>query len=98
MARDRLHAASRLSLYGLRRREVFGLRLVGHRPEGQDAHRESGPGPGRVQGPHRGAKVPHGKRTLPLDDELVAALTLLRKSQTEESAAARSEGLEPPTF
>lgn len=33
-------------------------------------------------------KSRNGKRTLPLDDELVAALTLLRKIQMEESAAA----------
>ena len=33
-------------------------------------------------------KSRNGKRTLPLDDELVAALTLLRKVQMEERAAA----------
>src|ERR1017187_1727895 len=33
-------------------------------------------------------KSRNGKRTLPLDDELVAALTLLRKRQMEESEAA----------
>ena len=33
-------------------------------------------------------KSHNGKRTLPLDDELVAALTVLRKRQLDESAAA----------
>jgi len=32
--------------------------LVGYRPAGRDAHRQSGPGPGRASGPHRGTEVP----------------------------------------
>jgi integrase len=87
---DRLHAARRLSLYGLRRGEVLGLRwsdidlkaktLTVNQSRVLVEYRI------RVEGP----KSRNGKRTLPLDDELVGALTSLRKRQTDESAAAGS--------
>jgi integrase len=87
-ARDRLHAAWRLSLYGLRRGEVLGLRwsdidlkaktLTVNQARVLVEYKV------RIEEP----KSRNGKRTLPLDDELVAALTLLRKRQMEESAAA----------
>ena len=86
--RDRLHAAWRLSLYGLRRGEVLGLRwsdidlkaktLTVSQARVLVEYRV------RIEEP----KSRNGKRTLPLDDELVAALTLLRKVQMEESAEA----------
>jgi integrase len=85
---DRLHAAWRLSLYGLRRGEVLGLRwsdidlkaktLTVNQARVLVEYRV------RIEEP----KSRNGKRTLPLDDELVSALTLLRKVQMEESAAA----------
>jgi hypothetical protein len=62
--------------------------LVGHRPEGQDADVRQA----RVLVEYRvrleDPKSCNGKRTPPLDDELVAALTALRKLQMEESASA----------
>lgn len=94
---DRLHAAWLLSLYGLRRGEVLGLRWErGDRwswvdldagvlhvggPEGTRtvvAGRE-------VLGP---PKTKRGTRTLPLDDELAAALHSLRAAQAAERLAA----------
>ncbi len=86
--RDRLHAAWRLSLYGLRRGEVLGLRwsdidlkaktLTVSQARVLVEYRV------RIEEP----KSRNGRRTLPLDDELLAALTLLRKIQMEESPAA----------
>ncbi len=87
-SRDRLHAAWRLSLYGLRRGEVLGLRwsdidlraktLTVNQARVLVEYKV------RIEEP----KSRNGKRTLPLDDELVAALTMLRKRQLDESAAA----------
>lgn len=85
---DRLHAAWRLSLYGLRRGEVLGLRwsdidlkaktLTVSQARVLVEYRV------RIEEP----KSRNGKRTLPLDDALVSAPTMLRKRQLEESAAA----------
>ncbi len=85
---DRLYAAWRMSLYGLRRGEVLGLRwsdvdlragtLTVSRARILVDYRV------RVEEP----KSRNGKRTLPLDGELVAALTTLRRRQLDESAAA----------
>lgn len=96
-AMDRLHAAWRLSLYGLRRGEVLGLRwsdidldakkLTVNQARILVEYRM------RVEEP----KSRHGKRTLPLDDELVQALTKLRKQQALDrlQAGARyQEGLD----
>jgi len=87
-SRERLHAAWRLSLYGLRRGEVLGLRwsdidlkaktLTVTQARVLVDYRV------RIEEP----KSRNGKRTLPLDGELIEALTLLRKLQMEESAAA----------
>ena len=86
--RDRLHAAWRLSLYGLRRGEVLGLRWSDIDLKAKTLTVNQA----RVLVEYRvlieEPKSRNGKRTLPLDDELVAALTLLRKVQMEESAAA----------
>jgi integrase len=85
---DRLYVAWRLSLYGLRRGEVLGLRwsdidlrvgtLTVNQARVLVEYRV------RVEEP----KSRNGKRTLPLDGELVAALATLRKRQLDESAAA----------
>ena len=83
---DRLHVAWRLLLYGLRRGEVLGLRwsdidlragtLTVNQARVLVEYRV------RIEEPKsRG----NGKRTLPLDGELVAALTALRKRQLAES-------------
>ncbi len=85
---DRLHVAWRLSLYGLRRGEVLGLRwsdidlragmLTVNQARVLVEYRV------RIEEP----KSRNGKRTLPLDGELVAALTALRKRQLEEGTIA----------
>jgi len=83
-----MYAAWRLSLYGLRHGEVLGLRwsdidlrastLTVNQARVLVEHRV------RIEEP----KSRNGKRTLPLDGELVAALATLRKRQRDESAAA----------
>ena len=88
-AATRLHAAWRLSLYGLRRGEVLGLRwsdvdlkaktLTVNQARVLVDYRV------RIEEP----KSRNGKRTLPLDDDLVAALTDLRKRQAKESEQGR---------
>ena len=85
---DRLHVAWRLTLYGLRRGEVLGLRW-------SDIDLRAGTltvNQARVLVEYRvrieEPKSRNGKRTLPLDGELVAALTALRKRQLEESTTA----------
>jgi integrase len=87
-ARDRLHAAWRLSLYGLRRGEVLGLRWadVDLRAKTLTVNqaRVLVDYKVRIEEP----KSHNGKRTLPLDDELVSALTALRKRQAQDSEAA----------
>jgi len=85
---DRLHAAWRLSLYGLRRGEVLGLRWADIDLKGKtltvNQARVLVEYKIRIEDP----KSRNGHRTLPLDDALVTALTELRKRQTEESATA----------
>jgi integrase len=87
-ARDRLHAAWRLSLYGLRRGEVLGLRWSDIDLKARTLTVNQA----RVLVEYRilieEPKSRNGKRTLPLDDELVAALTRLRRRQMDESATA----------
>jgi integrase len=86
--KDRLHAAWRLSLYGLRRGEVLGLRWsdidLRAKTLTVSQARVLVDYKVRIEPP----KSRNGKRTLPLDDELVSALTELRKRQTRESATA----------
>jgi integrase len=85
---DRLYAAWRLSLYGLRRGEVLGLRWsdIDQRASTLTVNQA------RVLVEYRvrieEPKSCNGKRTLPLDGELVAALATLRKRQLDERAAA----------
>jgi integrase len=85
---DRLYAAWRLSLYGLRRGEVLGLRWsdidLRARTLTVNQARVLVEYQVRIEEP----KSRNGKRTLPLDDQLVAALTALRKRQLEESTIA----------
>jgi len=85
---DRLHAAWRLSLYGLRRGEVLGLRWSDIDLKARTLTVNQA----RVLVEYKvlieEPKSRNGKRTLPLDDELIQALTALRKRQMDESAAA----------
>lgn len=85
---DRLHAAWRLSLYGLRRGEVLGLRW-------DDVALDAGTLSVRrarilVEGQviEQDPKTRNGVRTLPLDDELLGALRALRTAQARERLAA----------
>jgi integrase len=88
--KDRLHAAWRLSLYGLRRGEVLGLRWSDIDLKAKTLTVSQA----RVLVDYRVRVEPpksrNGKRTLPLDDELVSALTELRKRQIRESENAGS--------
>jgi integrase len=88
-ADDRLHAAWRLALYGLRREEICGLRWDGVDLDGGTLTVSS------VRVVVNGAidvkdtpKSQRSARTLPLDDALVAALSSLRKRQAAEKLAA----------
>jgi integrase len=85
---DRLHAAWRLSLYGLRRGEVLGLRWADIDLPGKiltvTQSRVLVNYQVRIEEP----KSRNGLRTLPLDDALVDALKSLRKRQAQESADA----------
>lgn len=87
-SRDRLHAAWRLSLYGLRRGEVLGLRWSDIDLKAKTLTVNQA----RVLVEYKvlieQPKSRNGHRTLPLDDALVAALTALHKRQLAESAAA----------
>jgi integrase len=87
-ASSRLHAAWRLSLYGLRRGEVLGLRWSDIDLKAKtltvNQARVLVDYKVRVEEP----KSHNGKRTLPLDDDLVAALVELRKRQAHESEVA----------
>jgi integrase len=85
---DRLHAAWRLSLYGLRRGEVVGLRWANVDLKAKTLTvaqaRVLVDYKVRIEEP----KSHNGKRTLPLDGDLVMALTDLRKRQARESEQA----------
>jgi len=87
-SRDRLHAAWRLSLYGLRRGEVLGLRWLDIDLKAKtltvSQARVLVEYKVRIEEP----KSRNGRRTLPLDDELIDALTELHKRQMADSAAA----------
>jgi integrase len=87
-SRDRLEAAWRLSLYGLRRGEVLGLRWSDIDLKAKTLTVSQA----RVLVEYKvlieDPKSRNGRRTLPLDDELVGALTALRKRQMAESAVA----------
>ena len=86
--RDRLRAAGRLSLYGLRRGEVLGLRWSDLDLRAKTLTVSQAcvlvDYKVRIEPP----KSRNGKRTLPLDDEMVSALTELRKRQARESETA----------
>ncbi|GAA1390272.1 hypothetical protein GCM10009613_30590 [Pseudonocardia kongjuensis] len=93
-AEDRLHAAWRLSLYGLRRGEVLGLRWD------EDVDLDAGTLSVRrarvlveVTVIEQEPKTRNGVRTLPLDEALAGALRALRTTQARERLAA-GEGYE----
>jgi len=85
---DRLHAASRLSLYGLRRGEVAGLRWCDIDLDAKTLTvaraRVIAEGQIVIEGP----KSHNGKRTLPLDPALADALNALKTPQAAEKLAA----------
>jgi integrase len=88
VADDRLSAAWQLSLYGLRRGEVLGLRwsdvdLI-NKTLTVAWSRSSVAGGLIVEGP---PKTERSARTLPLDDTLVSALEKLQLSQRDEADA-----------
>jgi integrase len=89
-AQTRLHAAWRLSLYGLRRGEVLGLRWADIDLKVKaltvTQARVLVDYKVRIEEP----KSHNGKRTLPLDDDLVDALIQLRKRQASECERAGS--------
>jgi integrase len=89
VASDRLSAAFQLSLYGLRRGEVLGLRWSDVDLDAKTITvrktRVLVVGKGVVEGE---PKTERGRRTLPLDDGLAAALRSLRTRQARERLAA----------
>lgn len=93
-AEDRLHAAWRLSLYGLRRGEVLGLRWNENIDLDVGALSVTTT---RVlveyQVLEQDPKTKNGTRTLPMDPDLLAALRALRARQARERLAA-GEGYE----
>ena len=88
-SRDRLHAAWRLSLYGLRRGEVLGLqwdRDIDHEAGTLSIVKTRVLVEGRVI--EQDPKTRNGVRTLPLDAELTTALVNLRAVQMAEAEKA----------
>lgn len=86
-ARDRLHAAWRLSLYGLRRSEVTALRWDGYdrRAKTLTVRLARVLVAGEIV--EKAPKSASSVRALPLDDDTVAALDELRKRQMAEGIA-----------
>jgi integrase len=87
-AKDRLYAAWRLSLYGLRRSEVTALRWDGfdRKAKTLTVARARVLVAGEVV--EKVTKSVNSARVLPLDDAVVTALEALRKRQMAEGAAA----------
>jgi integrase len=88
VAEDRLSAAWQLSTYGLRRGEILGLRWSDVNFEAKTLTIRLSRGEiGRkiVEGE---PKTERGKRTLPLDDSLMAALRALKATQAQERLSA----------
>jgi integrase len=87
---DRLHAAWRLTLYGLRRGEVLGLRWSDVDLKAKTLTVSQS----RVVVDYKvyvePPKSQNGRRTLPLDEALVSALIALRKQLAKESEEAAS--------
>jgi integrase len=96
-ANDRLNAAWRLTLYGLRRGEVLGLRWS----DVDLKARTLAVSQSRIVVDYKvyfePPKTRNGQHTLPLDDALLAALTALRKRLARESEefASAYEGALP---
>jgi integrase len=89
VADDRLSAVWQLSLYGMRRGEVLGLRWADIDLQAKTLTirktRLEVTGAGVIEGE---PKTERGRRTLPLDDALMAALRSLKTRQSEERLAA----------
>ena len=87
-AKDRLHAAWRLSLYGLRRAEVTGLRWESYDRKARTLTVSSTRVLVAGKVIEKAPKSRRSVRVLPLDDDAVRALDELRKRQMTEGAAA----------
>lgn len=87
-AGDRLHAAWRLSLYGLRRAEVTGLRWENYDRRARTLTVSSTRVLVAGEVIEKAPKSLRSVRVLPLDDDAVRALDELRKRQMAEGAAA----------
>jgi integrase len=87
-AADRLHAAWRLALYGLRRSEVTALRWDGYDRSAKTLTVSRARVLVAGQVIEKTVKSVNSARTLPLDDAVVSALDDLRKRQMAEGAAA----------
>jgi integrase len=87
-AGDRLEAAWQLSLYGLRRGEVLGLRWSDVDLVGKTLTVRWTRGMVGTEIVEGEPKTPRSKRTLPLDDALVAALDALALRQRDEADTA----------
>ena len=87
-ADDRLHAAWRLSLYGLRRGEVTALRWEGYDRKAKTLTVSLARVLVAGEIDREDAEDANSVRVLPLDDAVVAALDELRKRQMAEGIAA----------
>jgi integrase len=87
-AEDRLHAAWRLTLYGMRRGEVCGLRWADVDLDARTLTVANTRPVVAWEVSEKGPKSSRGTRTLPLDEVLVTALRALRKRQIAERLAA----------
>jgi integrase len=86
--RDRLYAAWRLSLYGLRRAEVCGLRWEDYNRKAKTLTVSRSRVVVAYEVIEKPPKSANSVRALPLDDGVVAALDELRKRQMAEVIAA----------
>jgi integrase len=89
VATDRLSAAFQLSLYGLRRGEVLGLRWSDVDLDAKIITIKVTRVLVNTTVVEGEPKTERGRRTLPLDDALVAALRSLRTQQAREQLASR---------
>lgn len=87
-AKHRLHAAFRLSLYGLRRSEVCGLRWEAYDRKNKTLSVALARVLVAGDVDEKTPKTANSVRVLPLDDAVVFALDELRKRQMAEGAAA----------
>lgn len=94
LGEDRLFPAWRLTLYGLRRGEVLGLRWSDLDLSAKEVTIRQARIPVDYRVVVNAPKSENGIRTLPLDDELIAAFKALRRRQAEENEnAGRDYGI-----